>query len=326
MPHIRVDFYIIKNEAYNFYEHHINSKSSKYHRWEDFDFLDFEYVESLKDLSSLVYKNTNTTCYDIYWYIIEELEEPYSNLEFWDCINNAFCVCARCQYYTEIYDYMLNLCSSPSDAFHPGYFQSLQNMYCNGYGSCKQIPCPGDIVKDMEIAPTQAGGKKAGMFGDVRKDKKQNPRHHNGMDIATQVGTPFVAMCDGKVEFAGYNLPSPSKPGFNCWIDPKDKLCKSAFGNFIRVKSTVHGKKVVIAYAHLSQNDVTVGQTVKQGQVLGLSGNSGNASADKDIVPHVHITTYEKINGKEMAVDPAPYFNTQFDANGIKDPNTGNCK
>jgi murein DD-endopeptidase MepM/ murein hydrolase activator NlpD len=52
-------------------------------------------------------------------------------------------------------------------------------------------------------------------------------------------------------------------------------------------------------YAHLSQMDVSPGQTVSKGQDLGRSGNTGMAGGD-----HLHYATY--IN--DIPVEPSEWF------------------
>ncbi|MHA6767339.1 peptidoglycan DD-metalloendopeptidase family protein [Sphingobium ummariense] len=81
---------------------------------------------------------------------------------------------------------------------------------------------------------------------------------NNGIDIAVPVGTPIRASADGVVAYAG------------------DKV--AVFGGLILV---THGSGWVSAYGHASRVDVVRGQKVKQGQVIGLSGDSGYASQPK---------------------------------------------
>ena len=87
------------------------------------------------------------------------------------------------------------------------------------------------------------------------------------------------------------------------------------FGNFIQVKSTVNGQSVEITYAHLNKIDVKSGQTLKQGEVFGLSGKTGNADKP-EIIPHVHVEVWTTVNGKWDRVDPEPYLTTKFDKYG----------
>lgn len=99
---------------------------------------------------------------------------------------------------------------------------------------------------------------------------------HTGIDYGVPTGTHVGAAGAGRVVAAGWD--------------------SSGFGNRVIVN---HGNGVQTLYGHLSQVDVTAGQTVQAGQELGLSGSTGNSSG-----PHLHFGV-EK-NGQW--VDPAPYL------------------
>ena len=95
--------------------------------------------------------------------------------------------------------------------------------------------------------------------------------HHSGTDIAVDEGTPVKAAAAGRVAWTGM-LP--------------------VRGNSIMID---HGLGVFTAYHHLSRIDVTVGQMVAQGQVIGAAGMTGLATG-----PHLH---WELIVGG-VNVDP----------------------
>lgn len=86
------------------------------------------------------------------------------------------------------------------------------------------------------------------------------PDFHPGVDIDVPTGTEVRAMKAGRVRFAGVM----SGYGSVVWID--------------------HGGDVLTVYAHLSRILVAAGEDVSARQVLGLSGQSGNATA-----PHLHF-------------------------------------
>lgn len=86
------------------------------------------------------------------------------------------------------------------------------------------------------------------------------PDIHRGVDLAVPIGTPVIAVKAGTVEFAGQ---------------------MRGFGNVIVLK---HGDNLRTTYAHLSQISVSSGARVEHRQVIGLSGQSGNASG-----PHLHF-------------------------------------
>ena len=91
---------------------------------------------------------------------------------------------------------------------------------------------------------------------------------HAGTDIAVPVGTPLYASADGVVvRSVGDQLNS-----------------KTGWGNYVKVK---HANENYTLVAHLNSVSVKEGQEVKQGQLLGYSGNSGNSTG-----PHLHFEFY----------------------------------
>ena len=100
-------------------------------------------------------------------------------------------------------------------------------------------------------------------------------RMHEGIDISVPSGTPIHAVADGRVALA-----APT----------------SGYGNYTCVD---HGGGLASCYAHQSSFSVSVGQSVKQGQVIGLSGCTGSCFGD-----HLHFEV--RVNG--AAVDPMGYL------------------
>ncbi|MFJ1694298.1 M23 family metallopeptidase [Streptomyces sp. NPDC088252] len=88
---------------------------------------------------------------------------------------------------------------------------------------------------------------------------------HSGQDFAVPVGTKVEAAHGGTVVKAG---PNGGGDG-------------PAYGNAVVIR---HGNGTYSQYAHLSRIDVRIGQTVKAGQKIALSGNTGNSSG-----PHLHF-------------------------------------
>jgi LysM repeat protein len=93
--------------------------------------------------------------------------------------------------------------------------------------------------------------------------KTQGLHGYNGVDLAAPIGTPLLASAAGRVII--------SKAGG--WY--------GGYGNYLVIE---HSNKTQTLYAHLSKNLVSVGQTVDQGQVIGLMGSTGNSTGS-----HVHF-------------------------------------
>ena len=96
---------------------------------------------------------------------------------------------------------------------------------------------------------------------------------HKGIDYRAAIGTPVVAAVPGLVVHAGKHI---YKKGWG-W----------AFGLHVIIDNDafVDGSAGLWAgYCHLNGVNVTVGQRVRQGQLVGTSGNTGRSTG-----PHLHF-------------------------------------
>jgi hypothetical protein len=107
---------------------------------------------------------------------------------------------------------------------------------------------------------------------------------HLGVDFAVGIGTTVIASADGVVKSSGGN----SKNTYGT----KDR----SYGLYVIID---HGGGYETVYAHLSQISVSGGQAVKQGQAIGLSGNTGYSTG-----PHLHFELRK--NGNK--IDPSPHM------------------
>jgi murein DD-endopeptidase MepM/ murein hydrolase activator NlpD len=101
-------------------------------------------------------------------------------------------------------------------------------------------------------------------------------RVHEGLDITNQEGTAVYATADGTVQYAGKN--------------------QSGYGLLVEVN---HGYSFTTKYAHLSRVLVREGQSVRRGDLLARSGNTGLSTA-----PHLH---YE-VRKNGVAQNPLDFF------------------
>jgi murein DD-endopeptidase MepM/ murein hydrolase activator NlpD len=93
--------------------------------------------------------------------------------------------------------------------------------------------------------------------------KTQSLHGYNAVDLATPVGTPVLASASGQVIIA-------RSSGWN-----------GGYGNYIAIS---HNNGTQTVYGHLSRVNVSVGETVAQGQMIGSSGNTGKSTG-----PHLHF-------------------------------------
>lgn len=106
---------------------------------------------------------------------------------------------------------------------------------------------------------------------------------HSGQDFAVPSGTKVVAAHGGTVVKAGANGAGDGP----------------AYGNAVVIK---HGNGRYSQYAHLSRIGVKVGQVVRTGQRIALSGSTGNSSG-----PHLHFEIRTTAN-YGSAIDPVAFL------------------
>ncbi|MEK9506410.1 M23 family metallopeptidase [Gaopeijia maritima] len=119
--------------------------------------------------------------------------------------------------------------------------------------ACVAVVCTGCVVPRWPVEGPVTSG-----FG-VRW-RGLLPEIHRGVDIAVPDGTPITTMAPGTVRYAG----TMRGYGTVVWMD--------------------HGGEVLSVYGHLQEARVVTGQQVAEGQVIGLSGRSGNVTG-----PHLHF-------------------------------------
>ncbi len=137
----------------------------------------------------------------------------------------------------------------------------------------------GSTGKYVEPVPGMLG-LVSSHFGHRTQPKAGASTDHKGIDVSVPVGTPIKAMADGKV------------------VAIRDQGEKIGYGKYMVVD---YGDGTTSLVAHLSQygQGLKVGDTVRQGDVIALSGNSGNSTG-----PHAHVEVRQ--NGAH--VDPEKFF------------------
>jgi murein DD-endopeptidase MepM/ murein hydrolase activator NlpD len=106
---------------------------------------------------------------------------------------------------------------------------------------------------------------------------KTNGKANDGINVAVPEGTPVKAAEDGVVAYSGNEL--------------------KGYGNLILVR---HSNGFVTAYAHASELLVKRGDTIKRGQVIAKSGQSGEVGS-----PQLHF----EIRKGSAPVDPLQFLN-----------------
>ena len=106
---------------------------------------------------------------------------------------------------------------------------------------------------------------------------KTNGKANDGINVAVPEGTPVKAAEDGVVAYSGNEL--------------------KGYGNLILVR---HSNGYVTAYAHASELLVKRGDTIKRGQIIAKSGQTGEAGS-----PQLHF----EIRKGSSPVDPLQFLN-----------------
>jgi murein DD-endopeptidase MepM/ murein hydrolase activator NlpD len=106
---------------------------------------------------------------------------------------------------------------------------------------------------------------------------KTNGKANDGINLAVPEGTPVKAAEDGVVAYSGNEL--------------------KGYGNLVLVR---HANGYVTAYAHASELLVKRGDTIKRGQVIAKSGQSGEVGS-----PQLHF----EIRKGSTPVDPLQFLN-----------------
>lgn len=102
-------------------------------------------------------------------------------------------------------------------------------------------------------------------------------RSHKGLDIGAPKGTPIKAAASGTVTVAQYGY-------------------SGGYGNYVMIS---HGNGIQTLYGHCNSLNVSVGQSVSQGQVIAYVGNTGNSYGN-----HLHLEI--RVNG--VAQNPQNYL------------------
>ena len=107
--------------------------------------------------------------------------------------------------------------------------------------------------------PLRGAYRRSSGFGFRRDPFTGRAARHDGLDFSVPRGTPVLATAPGTVDFAGRN---------------------GAYGELVVID---HGFGLSTRYAHLQSILVEQDQVIRQGDVIGLTGNTGRSTG-----PHLH--------------------------------------
>ena len=122
---------------------------------------------------------------------------------------------------------------------------------------------------------------------------------HGGIDFGVYWGTPILAATDGKVVYAYNDGDISSTSGDLRWT----------YGTFVVVESTDGMYRTY--YAHMRSKTVNVGDTVRQGDIVGYCGNTGRVSSSSTgpyAGTHLHFEVRVKSGSTFVKDDPKNYL------------------
>ncbi len=131
------------------------------------------------------------------------------------------------------------------------------------------FPVPEDTIVTQTFAEHEA-----------YRDTHHLQFYNGGIDYGAQAGTPIRAAASGKVIRA-------------------DGLDSTGYGNHVRID---HGGGYVSLYGHLSKLKVKANDMVNKGDLIGLSGYSGNCRPPGPAGAHLHF----ELRLNDIAIDPQP--------------------
>lgn len=239
-------------------------------------FVKREKVENTDEILNKI-KSSGTTYYEYYaiinkdeekYYVAtkEEAEQVINKLKEKDS-NNIDDISYTQKYNTELQEF------SDQDTIVTALYKKKPIIYSTGGTGIARVASAKVDLSQYGVSlikPIDSGYTITSRFG------MRASGNHKGLDIAAPTGTPYKAAESGTVTFAGWST--------------------TGYGNCIKIS---HGNGVETLYAHSSAIYVSVGQTVSQGEVIGLVGSTGWSTG-----PHLHLEI--RVNG--AAYNPQYYL------------------
>lgn len=148
-------------------------------------------------------------------------------------------------------------------------FRSLADSWGKINGSATKVEFAVPSINPVEIMKFSSG------FGQRGAPLRGASRNHKGIDIPGPVGTPIYATADGMV-------------GRAQWV--------GGYGKYVEIN---HGNSVQTRYGHLSAMNVSPGQRIRKGDILGYMGSTGRSTGS-----HLHYEV--RIAGE--AINPTAFL------------------
>ena len=163
-------------------------------------------------------------------------------------------------------------------------FQSSQGITVDGKCGPLTIAALKNALKKIEqennqnnlLWPTKSTSI-TGKYGEDGSKRSNGTRYHSGIDIGSSIGDPCYAVADGVVVM--------------CKNKDDDKNTIGGRGRYIVIYHS--NGDFSSLYEHLDTVNVKLGDTVKQGDIIGKTGNSGWQAKNKHYAAHLHFGLIE---------------------------------
>jgi murein DD-endopeptidase MepM/ murein hydrolase activator NlpD len=148
-------------------------------------------------------------------------------------------------------------------------FRALADNWGKINGAVTKVEVAVPSINPVEIMKFSSG------YGYRSAPTRGASRNHKGIDIPGPVGTPIYATADGMI-------------GRAQWV--------SGYGKYVEIN---HGNAVQTRYGHLSAMNVSPGQRIRKGDILGYMGSTGRSTGS-----HLHYEV--RIAGE--AINPVAFL------------------
>ena len=143
-----------------------------------------------------------------------------------------------------------------------------------------------EAVADLPLAKPMANITGISSFFGYRKDPlRLSMAFHGGIDFKGVYGEPVLTTSNGTVTWAGAHGP---------------------YGNLVEI---IHDNGVSTRYGHMKSVNVSLGQKISRGDVIGWMGSTGRSTG-----PHLHYET--RVDGR--VIDPHNFWRTQNDLQALE--------
>ena len=195
--------------------------------------------------------------------------------------------------------------STASSTYYPIEFKNCDGNLPQNEDYDPEKPCAdcdgGNPLRNMEITSPGISGKEGGTFGCTRNGSICNgtigKKWHDGLDLTADPNTNVFATHFGKV----HSIRDTFAAG---------EYLEESYGNYVIIETEIEGEIHFIKFNHLNEVWVKKDDIIDIGDVIGLSGNTGNANSPLNpSTPHIHLQTFDSNWG---SLNPMGFIFTIF--------------